>query len=221
MTDEIMEEMPKVVTFEGVRDVDKNRNAFRKMLETYVPQIEYSAPQHPRILSLGCEKCYEAFVLSGYFGGKPDGSDSEDVLLVGIDLNEKVIESVRIDYQTQDAKIHFPWTKKPANNYKFIHGDATQLRQLVDDEFDIVVARHPNVFEIPETWYTIFKESNGLMRPEGLFIATSFSDKEHKMLEDQVQKIGYKIALSTPNAYAIPSSHEKISFDRNVLLARK
>lgn len=217
--DETMEGIPKEV-LEGARKVGENRKAFRKMLETYVPQVGYSAPEHPRIIDLGCEKCYEAHVLSGYFGGKPYGFDSEDVLVVGIDVDEKEIERARRDYSKPDFSERI--TKRVEQpNYRFIHGDARQLRQLVDDEFDIVVARHPNVSQIPDTWYTIFKESNGLMRPDGLFLATSFSDIEHEMLEEQVQKAGYKIALSTPNAYAIPTSHKEVSIDRKVLLARK
>lgn len=92
---------------------------------------------------------------------------------------------------------------------------------MVDGEFDVVVARHPNVAEITDTWYTIFRESNGLMRQDGLFLATSYSDIEHQMLYEQVQKAGYQIALSIPNVHAIPLSDKEISIDRKVLLAKK
>ena len=217
--DETMEGIPKEV-LEGARKVGEGRKAFRKMLETYMPQVGYSAPERPRILNLGCGKCYEAFVLSGYFGGKPDGFDSENVLLVGVDIDAKEIAGAKHEYARHDFSERVTkWVEQP--NYRFIHGDARRLRELVDGEFDVVVARHPNVAEIPDTWYTIFRESNDLMRPAGLFLATSFSDIEHRMLEERVQKAGYKIALSTPNAYAIPTSHKEVSIDRKLLLARK
>ncbi len=217
--DETMEGIPKEV-LEGLRKVGENRKAFRKMLETYVPQVGYSAPEHPRILDLGCGICYEAHVLNGYFGNKPNGFESEDVLVVGIDIDKKEIERARRDYSKPDFSERITkLVEKP--NYRFVHGDARQLRELVDGKFDVVVARHPNVSEIPDTWYTIFRESNDLIRPDGLFLATSFSDIEHKMLEEQVQKAGYKIALSTPNSYAIPTSHRDSSIDRKVLLAMK
>ena len=217
--DKITAEIPKRV-LEGARKIGENRKAFRKMLETYVPQVGYSAPENPRILNLGCGVCYEAFVLSSYFGGKPPGSDSEEVLVVGIDIDKNSIERARELYLKPDfSKEITKWVEPP--NYKFIHGDAKQLKSLVDGEFDIIVARHPNVAEIPDTWYTIFRESNSLMRPDGLFLATSFSDIEHEMLEELIQKAGYKIALSTPNVHAIPTSHKEVSIDRKVLLARK
>lgn len=215
--DEIMKGIPKAV-LEEARKVGENRKAFRKMLETYVPQVGYSAPEHPRIIDLGCGRCYEAHVLSGYFGGEPFGWDSKNVLVVGIDIDKKEIERAIKEYSTLDVKT-LEYVPKP--NYRFIHGDARQLRQLVDDEFDISVARHPNVAEIPDTWYTIFKEAYNLTKLDGLFLATSFSDIEHEMVEDLVQKAGYKIALSTANLYAVSLSHKEVSIDRKVLLARK
>lgn len=194
------------------------RRAFRKMLETYVPQVGCSAPEHPRILDLGCGECIEAHVLSGYFGGEPYGFASGRVLVVGIDIDEKKIARAKRNYSRFDCNEGIiKYIERP--NFRFIHGDLIRLRELVDGEFDIVVARHPNVAEIPETWYTIFRESKGIMRPEGLFLATSFTDIEHEMLEELVQRAGFKIALSTLNMYAIPTSYEECSIDRNVLLA--
>jgi len=216
--DETMQEIPKAI-LECARKIGKGRKAFRQMLETYVPQVGYSAPQNPRILNLGCGVCYEALVLSSYFGNRPNGFDSEDVFVVGIDIDEKKIERARNEYLEPDFSEKITkLVEQP--NYRFIPGDARKLKELVEGEFDIIVARHPNVAEIPDTWQTIFGESYKLMRLSGLFIATSFSDIEHKMLEEQIQKAGYKIALSVSNMYAIPTSHEKVSIDRNVLLAR-
>ena len=217
--DESMGGIPQEV-LEDARKVGEGRKAFRQMLETHIPQVGHSAPQNSRILNVGCGVCYEGFVLSSYFGGKPDSYDSKDVLLVGIDIDAKEIERAKQQYTSPDFSERVTrWIEQP--NYRFIQGDARKLKELVDGEFDIVVARHPNVAEIPDTWYTIFRESNGIMKPEGLFIATSFSDIEHGLLEEQVQNAGYKIKLSSPNAYTIPTPHKEVSIDRKVLLARK
>ena len=89
--DETMKVIPKEV-LEATRKVGEGRKAFRKMLETYVPQVGYSVPECPRILDLGCGVCYEAHVLSSYFGNQPHGWDSKDVLVVGIDTDEKFLD---------------------------------------------------------------------------------------------------------------------------------
>jgi SAM-dependent methyltransferase len=210
--------IPKEV-LEGARFIGRIRRGFRGMLETYVPQVGYSASKNPRILDLGCGPCYEAHVLSSYFGGEPFGFDSDDVLVVGIDINEKEIEKARMEYSELDfSEEIIKWVEEP--NYKFIHGDARELRKLVDGEFDVVVARHPNVAEMPDNWYTIFREAREVLKPDGLLIATSPSDTEHEMMEEQIQRLGYKIVLSCTNMYAIPTSHEKASIDRKILIAR-
>lgn len=213
------ENIPRDV-LEGARKVGEGRKAFRKMLETYIPRTNYHINGNERILNLGCGKCYEAYVLSGYFGGKHYGSDSENVFLVGIDIDAKEIERAkqeytRLDFSERVAK----FIEK--TNYKFVEGDAKRLRELVNGEFDVVIARHTNVAEIPDTWRTIFQEAYHLLKTRGILLATSFSDLEHQMLEEQVQKAGYKIALSESNAYAIPTSDKEVSIDRKILLARK
>ena len=221
--DETTGGIPKEIyekALEAAKKIGKGRKAFRRMLETYVPQTSYSVPQNPKILNLGCGICYEAFVLSSYFGNQPDGFSSKDVLVVGIDIDEKEIERAKDHYKSPDFSEKITkWVEPP--NYKFIHGDARRLRELVDDEFDVVVARHPNVAEIQDDWYKIFKESYEIMKPEGFLIATSFSDIEHGMLEELIKKVGYKIALSSSNLHAIPTDHKDVSIDRKVLLARK
>jgi SAM-dependent methyltransferase len=112
--------IPKEV-LEGARFIGGIRRGFRGMLETYVPQVGYSAPKNPRILDLGCGPCYEAHVLSSYFGGEPFGFDSDDVLVVGIDIDGKEIEKAEINYTKPIfSEKTIKWIKEP--NYKFIHG---------------------------------------------------------------------------------------------------
>src|SRR3972149_7852006 len=104
------EDIPKA-QLEAARFMGQKRKSFRKMLEKYVPRVSYSVPTNARILDLGCGECDEALVLSGYFGNQPDCFDSEEVLVVGIDIDEKSIERARIEYQTPDAKVRYAWTE--------------------------------------------------------------------------------------------------------------
>ncbi len=199
----------------------ENRLAFRRMLETYVPITRYVAPEPSRILDLGCADCKEGHVLSSYFGGQPFGYQSEKVLVVGIDLDRKALERAELDYRIEEFSEDQIWPRMIRQpNYQFICGDAQQLTALVEGEFDVVVARHPNIAEQKPVWRVIFQRAAQVMKPGSLFIATSFSDIEHKMLEETVEGI-FPLYLSTPNRHAIPTTHPEVSIDRNVLLGRK
>ncbi len=193
------------------------------MLETYVPMTGYNAPEKPRILNLGCGLCQEAIVLSGYFGGKPFGFDSKDVFLVGIDKNEKRIEDARKSYsfiKLAKGKVKYI----PSKNYQFIQGDATRLRELVDGEFDIVVARHPNLIDQKDVWIMIFEEANMMTKDKGLFIGSSFTDFEHAYLRECISDAEYFQCLDVKNIHSLYSenlSPHETSYDRNVLFARK
>ncbi len=180
--------------------VRETRDAFRKMLEAYVPLIGYSAPERPRIVDVGCGTCYEARVLSDFFGA----------VIVGIDEIEEDIKLSQALYRIEGETRH-----------TFIHGDARNLRQLVEGEFDVVVSRHPNVAQFPDVWQAIFEETYGVLRSEGLLLATSYRDAEHALLEEVVQRAGYRIVLSTANEYPIRTPRKETSVDRKVLFARK
>lgn len=102
---------------------------------------------------MGCGGCEEGYVLNGYFGNKSFGLESPDVFVVN-------------------------------PQYQFIHGDARDLRKLVDGEFDVVVARHPHLakndhcaLELADMWRTIFKESRGVLKPDGLYVHYSFCER--------------------------------------------
>ncbi len=203
--------------------IGEEREAYRKMLKTYVPMTGFKVPENPRILNLGCGLCHEAIVLSGYFGGKPFGFDSKDVFVVGIDINEKKIEGARKSYSSiefEDGKIKY----HPRENYQFICGDAIRLRDLVDGEFDIVVARHPNLIDQKDVWIMIFEEANMMTKDKGLFIGSSFTDFEHAYLRECISDAEYFQCLDVKNIHSLYSenlSPHETSYDRNVLFARK
>ena len=205
----------------GAKRIGDSRLAFRKMLEEYVPLSGYTIPNSARILNLGCGRCEEALVLSGYFGSKPFGFDSKSVKVVGIDIDPKKIEKSEQLYESIDSNNKIIKFVKNSN-YTFIEGDARKLRRLVNGEFDIIVARHPNIAEKEDMWRNVFVESRKLIKSCGLFIGTSYSNIEHQMFEEQVQKAGYKILLSKENSHATPiSRYLDMAIDKRILLAKR
>jgi len=173
------------------------------MLGEYVPKTGYSMPSSSRVLDLGCGRCFEGRVLSDYFVCRH---------LVGIDANPQKIAKAKEEY-TEMMSV-------PKPKYEFIVGNARKLRKIVNGKFDVVVARHPNVAEIPDVWKEIFSEAKRLMKPESLLIATSFGSKEHEVLEKQLKNLSYEIIFSCMNEYS-PSTTGPYMIDKKVLFARK
>ncbi|MBS3148763.1 class I SAM-dependent methyltransferase [Candidatus Woesearchaeota archaeon] len=193
------------------------RRAFRKMLETYVPLSEYDLTLPLKVVSVGCGSSVEAFALSGYFGRKLYGSNSLDVHFTGIDSDEKMVELARRNHTT----IRFTnYELEPWPNYTFIHADAREVRP----ECDILLARHPNIIQLPFVWEEIF-ENNGL-KQGGLLISTEYSEWEYKnCLEPALRRTGYEIKHGGPNIHAITfesiNGDRNSAFDKMVIVARK
>jgi len=227
---------------ESAKLMGNRRRAFRQMLETYVSQLRYSTPQNPRILNLGCGQCEEALVLSGYFGNKPFGSKSDSVQCVGIDIDQKSIDSA-ISLNSDWNSDCITSKKVLPDNYKFINGDASFLKQslkeLVDSDFDIIVARHPQVFERPEDeydkyakdlleqegweinlWGGIFQEAYKYHKTGGIILVTNYHESEAPETENLLRNAGYKIELSCENMHAIHHVDEAY-FDKWIIIARK
>lgn len=197
--------------------IGEDRKAFRRMLETYVPQVGYSAPDSPRILNLGCGICHEAFVLSGYFGGKPYGYESQDAFVVGIDVDKRAIERDRERHKTDDFST-CKFVEKP--NYQFIHGDARRLRELVNGEFDVVVTRHPEILHNTEVWRQIYGEVSQVHKTGGLLLASFYMATELSRMKDFISDYNIKIATRNPFGRPLSESSPVIS-DQFVLMAIK
>jgi len=205
----ILECKQRMEAFNQAREIGEDRLGFRKTLETYVGQAGYIAPPNPRILDLGCGECHEAFVLSSYFGIQPDHLDSGDVCVVGIDPKQRDIETASMNNPASDGR------------YKFIVGDARCVKQLVDGEFDVAIARHPEISHITNIWREIFSETRDIMRPEGILISTTYADFELEELKKQVGKAGLDIVLTAQNYWSPVSRVHHIQRDKYILIARK
>lgn len=204
----------------GARITGIIRKAFRKMLETYAPLDKYAASLPARIVSAGCGPSTEAFALSGYFGRKPFGYDSLEVRFTGIDANEKVIETAKKEHLRSHPD---DFGKTPMPNYTFIHGDAREVRP----ECDILLARHPNIAQLPQVWEEIFA-TNGL-KQGGLLITTEYGEWEFEnRLKPAIARTGYSIDYSGKNIHAVPFTAlggeylpGNPAYDKMVIIARK
>ena len=183
--------------------IEQQRTVFRRTLERYVPESGYRSAGSARILNLGCGRSYEARPLNQYFG---DGTDSRKVIVVGIDKNEEQIERSRVLY-------------RGLSQYVFIRGDIARQPELIDGEFDVIVARHHTAIAAPDEWNQIFRESKKVLKPEGILIATSFQDIEHTAIRTQAEKVGYRVILDCKNECSIPIT-KHVGLDRNILIAR-
>ena len=210
---------------EGAREVGRNRERFWNMLVSTVERAGYKPPPQERqttILNLGCGKCEEGKVLSAFFGGENFGFSSENVKLIGVDINQKAIERATRNHLMPDFSEEIMKYVLPSN-YEFIVGDATSLDQYqqIPKEVDVVVIRHQRISESEQTWTKIFQQAIQRVSRDGIIIITSFSDIEHEMLIKALQKLDCEIVINESNPHAKPLPDEEISLDRNVAIIRK
>lgn len=177
----------------------KLRNQFGPMLGYYLAQIKHQIPIKPKILDVACGYCLEFESLSTFFG--------EDI--TGIDLDEKAIENVK---------------KRIDTRAKFFIGDARNLTQLVNQDFDIVIARQPHIDQ--DDWKTIYEQCYKVTKPAGLLFSTYTSIAEHQTAEKLIRQTGYEISLSGENKREFKCLTEEsdlltIGFDVYITLAKK
>jgi len=214
---------------EGPRVTGENRRRFWNMLVATVTRSGYKPPQgrQTTILNLGCGRCEEGLVLSAFFGGEDFGNSSENVKLIGVDIKQKNIESAIRLYSLPDFSEKV--TKHALRpNYEFIVGDATNLDryQQIPKEVDVVVIRHQQIANNEQTWVKIFQQAIQRVSKDGIIIITSYSDSEHELLIEALQKLDCEIVINQSNPYAKllshkEISHKKISLDRNIAIIRK
>ena len=168
------------------RVLDLRRQAFGKLLESFVPQTSFVQPQHARIIDAACGQCEEGATLVDYFGR--NGS----VYLLGIDTNSKSIERAR----------QLNANQKSNADYRFVHGDARHLDSY-DGNFDVVVARHPDTINQISDWLAILRVVDQVTRRGSLFIGTTYEKKEMSSIRYDLEKrYGFEIKVDRFNPFA-------------------
>ncbi len=182
--------------------------AFRDTLWSYIPKDFSSAPTAStiKVLEVGYGWAYEARVLVAFLEHR--NRRKFDVLYTGIDIDKEAIK------RSQQL------IRKP--NYKFIHGDATNLEELLDvnEEFDMLFIANPDVDDQPITWGNILAESRCFIKQEGLFVTTLDCDQEYKTMKKIIELVGYTLISDNENEHQIkrpnnPSIYKKILTSKN------
>jgi len=112
---------------------------------------------------------------------------------------------------------------KKMNRISCIDADARRVGELVGGKFDIVVARKPNVAELTSVWREIFENVRDKMKEDSILIATSFTAKEHALMEEILKTAGFRIFLNEANPFARPLEIKngiQISVDHSIIIAK-
>lgn len=191
----------------------QNKDGFKELLETYLVKANVVVPKNPRILDIGCGFLTEGSDLFSHFGE-----------LSAITVVEK--DDDKIPYLQKEHKIHV------------VHDDARNLKKIVDDLFDVVIIRNPNVqdfmdygdaiFEDP--WRNIFRKAYDVTKLNGICIGTAENKSEGKAVSEFMVHAGYDILVDeiNPNARPCPAGpfssdefSDYMKFDHKVTIAAK
>jgi len=174
------------------------------------------------VLDLACGECKEGYVLSAFFGGNQYGLPSDKVKIVGIDVDKSEIDRAIRRQQKPDYSQKITTWHQPSN-FEFICGDVTRLNQYpeIPQQVDVVIIRHQQISDNEQKWLQIFRQGLERITQGGFILITSYSDIEHQMLIEVLQKLPCQIVLNEKNPWARPLSHKEISLDRNVVIAKR
>lgn len=140
----------------------------------------------PRMLSVGCQFGYEALPFLRMF---PEGK------YVGIDIDGRVISGAK--------RIH-----SGEANVEFREGDARMQANLGEEEWDIVLLRHPQMLGsimgegTRKDWDSIVGNSAKAVKPDGIILVTTFLPQEAELAKKALEQGGahvQKVIQGDPN----------------------
>ncbi|OFZ33210.1 MAG: hypothetical protein A3D92_19495, partial [Bacteroidetes bacterium RIFCSPHIGHO2_02_FULL_44_7] len=161
---------------ENLSEMETDQRHFWNMLIAVMSKIHPQCPTKPDVnhpllrktyvLDVGCGRGWDAMPLHSFFGQSPYGVPGRNVEYLGIDIDPFEIKVAKEEHETRP-------------DLKFEVASATRFDEypfLVGSKFDVVVIRHPVVFErdsfshINPMWYKIFKEVFEHLAPGGILI---------------------------------------------------
>lgn len=177
-----------------------------------------------RILNIACGYGEDTIALSALFNQFAGGLLPRPIDYTGIDLRENAL--VRARRSAHSTAAFFKRELREASlpfSFRFPLTDATKLDQLplFKEPYDLVVSRHQNSYQGLQIWAKIFAQALGRLKPTGLFLVTSYYDKEHRIALDTIQALGGHLLVSLPNPNSRQMTHEGQTLDRHVALFRK
>lgn len=184
------------------------KRALRAALRDRIPGARPASER--RILNLACGRADETAVLAEVFG-----AGAEDVEIVGADIRAAEIEEAARRWQTS------PGSRVQT---RFHHDDGQRFLEAMSssERFDLAFLRHQNFWNDPALWRRLFARSLEQLDDSGLFVITSYFDKEHELACEELARLGackvaeHRNALSRP----LPGTPGK-SVDRHIAVFRR
>ena len=167
----------------------KDSEKFKVMLKYYLGKLGLKDLKKISVLDVACGRCNEAEVLLELFGK-----------VKGIDSNSKKIKRVK---------------RKGLRKFGFKVGDASNLSNIFNEEFNLVLVRHSNIFG--NDWTKIYRECERVTKKEGFLISTFYTKKEYLKGKSLIERAGYEVEFLGENKFYL----NKFGFDRYFVVGRK
>jgi len=163
-----------------------------------------------RILNLACGRADETGVLAEVFGSQAGALE-----IVGTDIRAPEIEEASKRWNTRedcDVQTRF----HVEDGRRFLDSLSS------NDRFDLTFMRHQNFWNDPALWGRMFDGALRQLSDDGLFVITSYFDREHELACKKLEKLGaVKVAeYRNPLSRALADGKGK-SIDRHIAIFRR
>lgn len=200
----------------SIRDLPEDMEILKKALHSALrkapPVSPTPAPGRAgrRILNLACGRADETGVLAEVFDPK-----AAPLEIVGADIREPEI-----------AEAELRWKPNPGSHIhtRFHAGDGERFLDSLSsrEQFDLAFLRHQNFWNDPKLWSRMFDGALHQLSDDGLFVITSYFDKEHELACKKLAELGaVKIAdHRNPLSRKLADAPGK-SIDRHIAVFRR
>lgn len=195
------------------RDLPGDLNALRVALNKTISSLDaplVGNPDQRRILNLACGRADETGVLSEVFAG-----DASSLEIVGADIRApEIAEAAQRWCTSRDSDIQTRF--HVADGQRFLDNLSN------NDRFDLAFLRHQNYWNDPGLWGGMFEGALQQLEEDGLFVITSYFDKEHELACAKLKDLGaVKVAeFRNPISRALADAPGK-SVDRHIAVFRR
>jgi hypothetical protein len=175
------------------RETSKNLANLREVLRAHaVPHISRSLPQDRHHLNLACGRSDETGLLAELFS-HPLG----ETQFTGID-----IRSAELD----EASARWSGSGSGRFQANFLDLDASKLPLLkeIPQPTHLAFFRHQNFWNGPQLWTSLFDQALHQLHSKGLFIITSYFDKEHLLALEALQSLEAHLITTVRNPDSQP-----------------
>ncbi len=180
-----------------------------KTVQYALDATHFSVDEKPRILSIGTAGSgleeYHAFI--SYFGIRKIRLDK----YVAIDISEKNLQPTRRYIETY-------------SDVTIICDDARKIPEFLQDQYDIVIAGHPDCEiskENIQIWSEIFRNVKSRLKDNSRLISVSYTDFERNILSSILNENRYNILLNELNPFAGDLLYGEAKIGKYLTVARK